>query len=156
MLSLGKDNALRLWESSSGLNTLVNYGKIPLHDAVAEACLQIACTDMCSPNHVFVPSGNSLLMYDIFQGEQKAKFKGHFDCLNCCAYNSVLNEVYTGSKDKNILVWKTEIQVQKKFTEEKTGFGSGQSSNLCSLLGNNAGPSSSVQNSRDNWSDDEN
>ena len=45
LISLGKDNALRLWNSSTGVNTLMNYGKIPLNSAVAETCIQISMTE---------------------------------------------------------------------------------------------------------------
>ncbi len=45
LISLGKDNALRLWNSANGANTLMNFGKVPLNSAVAETCLQISVTE---------------------------------------------------------------------------------------------------------------
>jgi WD40 repeat protein len=45
LISLGKDNALRLWNASNGANTLMNYGKVPLNSAVAETNLQISTTE---------------------------------------------------------------------------------------------------------------
>jgi DNA excision repair protein ERCC-8 len=125
LISLGKDNTLRLWDSHNGLNTQVNYGRVPLSSAVAETCLQVSCTELCDPNSVFVPSGNNLLMYDIFNGEMKQTFKGHFDSVNCSFYNSMQHEIYTGSKDRNILVWSTEPSVSKTRSSIKSKAGHG-------------------------------
>lgn len=59
---------------------------------------------------MLIPSGNNLLMYDIMEGSLKKTFKGHFESVNCCKYNPILCEFYTGSKDRNILVWAPEKQ----------------------------------------------
>ena len=120
LISLGKDNALRLWNSSTGVNTLMNYGKVPHNTAVAETCLQISLTDGTSPNYALIPSGNNLLMYDIFEGSLKKSFKGHFESVNCCKYNPVMCEFYTGSKDRNILVWSPEKQ--QNLSESRANF----------------------------------
>ena len=151
LISLGKDNTLRLWDSHNGLNTQVNYGRVPLSSVVAETCLQISCTELCDPNFVFVPSGNNLLMYDIFKGEMKQAFKGHFDSVNCSLYNSVQHEIYTGSKDRNILVWSTEpSSIKARTSKTKAGQGS-QSIYSVFSSSNRSGQSEG----RDNWSDED-
>lgn len=154
VVSLGKDNALRLWDASSGLNTLVNYGKVPLNSAVAESCMQISCTDMCSPNYVFVPSGSNLLMYNILEGDLNRTFKAHFDSLNCCIYNQALKEIYTGSKDRNILIWRTDRDVSE--TETSTSLCQQNSTySLMSSTGRGNTDTPGTSEGRDNWSDDE-
>ena len=168
VLSLGKDNHLRLWNASNGTNTLTNYGKIPLNSAVAEACLQLSCTELCSENFVFVPSNKNLLMYNIFEGCLKNNFKGHFESINCCAYNSSLNEIYTGSKDRNILIWTAERQeiadtIEQAPKNNFSGFsyfsmsnsGAGASSNLVAQTSSNDNESRGVKRRLDNWSDDD-
>ena len=148
LISLGKDNAIRLWDSYNGLNTLVNYGKINVSSTVAETCIQISCTEMCSSNCVIVPSEDKLIVYDILNGEERHKLKAHFDSINCCIYNPVLREIYSGSKDKNILIWNSEIDDTKT-----SNIISKPGNNLYSLLAN-TGQTSMFAN-RDDWSDED-
>lgn len=148
IISLGKDNTLRLWDSQSGVNTLVNYGRVPLSSAVAEMTLQMTFTDHCQPNYLFVPSGNNLLMYDLLEGELKNTFKGHFDSINCCLYNPVQNEVYTGSKDRNVLVWATDNQIN---AEERESSSTSSTGNMYSVLSGTG----RRQDNRDDWSDED-
>ena len=45
-------------------------------------------------------------------GSLKKSYKGHFESVNCCKYNPVLCEFYTGSKDRNIIsIFKFFIEV---------------------------------------------
>lgn len=144
LLSLGKDNTLRLWNSHNGLNTLVNYGRINVNSAVAESCVQISCTEMCSSNFVIVPSDKSVMVYDILSGDEKHKLKAHFDSIKCCLYNPVLREIYSGSKDKTILVWNSEADDLKTTNNAVNTQGS-----LYSMLANMG------QTNTDNWSDED-
>lgn len=148
LISLGKDNVIRLWNSFNGLNTLVNYGKINVSSSVAETCVQISCTEMCSSNCVLVPSENNLMVYDILNGEEKRQLKAHFDSINCCIYNSVLREIYSGSKDKNILIWNSETDDVKT-----SNIISNSGKNLNSLLANMG--QTNVFENRDDWSDED-
>lgn len=143
---------MRLWNANNGLNTLVNYGKISLNSAVAETCVQMACTEMCSSNNVLVPSGSNLMMFDIMSGDLKNTLKAHFDSINCSIYNSALKEIYTGSKDKNILIWRSENDKEKIYPN----ISSKNNQSLFSLLSNlGRTETSSSQVNRDSWSDDE-
>jgi DNA excision repair protein ERCC-8 len=153
LISLGKDNTLRLWDSHNGLNTQVNYGRVPLSSAVAETCLQMSCTELCDPNYVFVPSGNNLLMYNIFSGEIKQTFKGHFDSVNTALYNPMQHEVYTGSKDRNILVWSAEAAAPRPSSSKSKSGGLGSKSIYSVLSSVNRGGGQSE--GRDNWSDED-
>jgi hypothetical protein len=73
---LGKDNRLQLWNADNGLNTITNYGKVPLNLAVAEASLQMSCTEFCLERYIYVPSNNNMLMYNIHEGTLKSTYKG--------------------------------------------------------------------------------
>jgi DNA excision repair protein ERCC-8 len=109
LISLGKDNQVRLWNTFTGQNTLVNYGKVNFGSVFQDICIQLSMTDFNGNNFVFVPNGRSLNMYNIFDGTQTNVFKGHFDAINCCLYHPLLNEIYTGSNDRNLLIWSPEI-----------------------------------------------
>ena len=151
IISLAKDNRLQLWNASNGLNTITNYGKVPLNSAVAEASLQMSCTDNCWQRCVFVPSNSNLLMYNVQEGSLKRVFKGHFEAVNCCVYSSGLSEVYSGAKDRNVLIWTPEKQV----SSVEKGLGDGRSGySVMSMSGKSEG-NGGVKRSRDNWSDDD-
>lgn len=84
-------------------------------------------------------------MYNIHEGTLKQTYKGHFESINCCSYNPVLNEIYTGSKDRNILIWSPEKQEIFNSKKNNNFF---TSNNNPFLNTNNKRP-------RDNWSDDD-
>ena len=115
IVSLGKDNALRMWScvigANWGLNTLVDYGKV---FTSAEHSLQLSFATMTNSSEscVFVPSGASTLMFDLFGGALKASFKGHFETVNCCMYNPTIGELYTGAKDRNAFIWSPDLSVR--------------------------------------------
>ena len=145
LVSFGNDCHIRLWNVSSGLNTLVNFGKV---EASAETCIQMCCTDACTKNYLFVPSENNLSMFRINDGELVKKFKGHFEPINCCIFNSTRNEVYTGARDRNILIWAPESSkvTDIEIPRPKDALPS-RSMNFSSLM--------SGQSRADDWSDEE-
>lgn len=157
ILSLGKDNSIRLWDSSNGLNTLVNYGKIPLNATIADACLQMSATEMCNPNYAFIPGANNMLMYNILDGDLVKSYKGHFESTNCCLFNSALNEVYSGSKDRNILIWSKDSDPVPDIDDFKpVSTFQNVSYSYLSNTGRDSTTESLPKRTRtDNWSDDE-
>lgn len=152
ILSLGKDNKLRLWDASNGRNTLVNYGRVPLstgQNHTTETCIQMSCSD----ESAFVPSGAHLLMFGIYDGVSRKTLKGHFEPVTCCVYNSVLNEVYTGSRDRNILIWDTQKDLKLGEDEKKAETSSAGVYSVLSSTGRSTAAATAT--SQDNWSDDE-
>ncbi len=108
LISVGSDKVIRLWNVLNGTNTLVNFGRTSTNANLYEATVQLASTDLSEKNFIFIPNGRSLSVYNAFDGELIATYKGHFDSLNCCLYNPVSNQVYTGSKDRNIITWSSK------------------------------------------------
>ena len=146
LVSFGNDSHLRLWNVATGLNTLVNFGRVSAA-AAAETCVQLSCSDSCQKNYVFVPSEKNLLMYRIGDGELVKRFKGHFDPINCCTFNSTRNELYTGARDRYILIWAPESQRVDAETAHERRRTTG-SSNFSALM--------SAQRARaDDWSDED-
>lgn len=136
LVSLGRDNQVRLWNAFDGRNSLVNYGRMPLASALnpnaIETSIQLACSNY---QRLFVPGGKNLHMFGLFDGECKKILKGHFEPITCCVYNSATNEVkyiitmnqievfalkrsslkvYTGSRDRNILIWGASKESEAK------------------------------------------
>ncbi|CAH9144910.1 unnamed protein product [Cuscuta epithymum] len=100
LLSAGTDSRLRLWDIESGCNTLVNYETARLQTTKA---LQVAISD--DSTTVFVPCMTTTKAFDLWSGKAVMNFRGHYENVNCCWYNSQEQELYTGSNDRQILIW---------------------------------------------------
>lgn len=111
---------MRLWNVLNGLNSNINYGKIPFNNIVDKTNLQLSVTEFEENNFVFVPGTRNVCVYNIYNGSLYKTLKGHFDVINCCLYNPNLNEMYSGSKDKNILVWLPKIQEHKDDDDDRS------------------------------------
>ena len=67
--------------------------------------LQISVTEFDENNFIFIPNNRNLFIFELLSGDIQKILKGHFDSINCCLYNTNANEIYSGSKDKNLLIW---------------------------------------------------
>ncbi|XP_030047490.1 DNA excision repair protein ERCC-8 [Microcaecilia unicolor] len=101
-LTTGTDDRMRLWNSSSGENTLVNYGKVCNESRKG---LKFTISDGCSPDFVFVPFDSRIAVYTLYAGELITMLRGHYSDVDCCVFQSNFQELYSGSKDCNILAW---------------------------------------------------
>ncbi|KAM4810208.1 DNA excision repair protein ERCC-8 [Rhinophrynus dorsalis] len=102
LLTVGTDDRMRLWNSSSGENTLVNYGKVCNE---SRKSLKFTVSVGCSPEFVFVPYDSTIVAYTIYYGEKISVLRGHYDNVDCCVFHPKFQELYSGSKDCNILAW---------------------------------------------------
>ncbi|XP_010232576.2 DNA excision repair protein ERCC-8 isoform X2 [Brachypodium distachyon] len=115
----GSDSRLKLWDIDSGCNTLVNFEATRLQTSKP---LQLAVTE--DPSLVFVPCMASIKAYNIWSGTMFQTFRGHYDDVNCCYYSSQDQELYTGSNDRQILVWSpsTPAFTEMEDDEKPQGF----------------------------------
>uniref|UniRef100_A0A672JFU4 DNA excision repair protein ERCC-8 n=1 Tax=Salarias fasciatus TaxID=181472 RepID=A0A672JFU4_SALFA len=102
LLTAGTDDRMRLWNSASGENTLVNYGKVCNE---SRKRLQFTVSRGCSPEFVFVPCGSSVAVYALHTGELITMLRGHYNNVDCCEFHPDYQELYSGGKDCNILAW---------------------------------------------------
>ncbi|XP_015704253.1 DNA excision repair protein ERCC-8 isoform X3 [Coturnix japonica] len=118
LLTVGTDDRMRLWNSSTGENTLVNYGKVS-NESRKGLKFSVSCG--CSPEFAFVPCKSTIAVYTIFSGELITMLRGHYNTVDCCVFQPnfqsedgvclsleqlrIITELYSGSRDCNILAW---------------------------------------------------
>lgn len=102
LLTVGTDDRMRLWNSSTGENTLVNYGKVS-NESRKGLKFSVSCG--CSPEFAFVPYKSTIAVYTIFSGELITMLRGHYNTVDCCVFQPNFQELYSGSRDCNILAW---------------------------------------------------
>ncbi|CAK9230473.1 unnamed protein product [Sphagnum jensenii] len=115
LFSAGTDSRVRLWDMQSGCNTLVNYEatRIRTHQGT-----QLAVSSDSSL--LFVASAHSIQAYDVWTGHLHSKLSGHYDTVNCCAFHVNDQELYSGSSDRQILVWAPPAHTPLEDLDEKT------------------------------------
>lgn len=102
LLTIGTDDRMRLWNSSTGENTLVNYGRVCNG---SRKNLKLAVSHGCRPDFAFVPVDSCIAVYDIYAGQLLTELRGHYNYVNCCTFQSYFQELYSGGSDVNILAW---------------------------------------------------
>ncbi|XP_068135171.1 DNA excision repair protein ERCC-8 [Hyperolius riggenbachi] len=102
LLTLGTDHRMRLWNSATGDNTLVNYGKV---SNCSRKSVKFTVSVGCNPEFVFVPLDTKIAIYTIYTGVQISVLRGHYNDVYCCVFQPYYQELYSGSKDSNILAW---------------------------------------------------
>ncbi|KZV31577.1 DNA excision repair protein ERCC-8-like [Dorcoceras hygrometricum] len=100
LLSAGSDSRLKLWDIESGCNTLVNFETKRLQSTKP---IQMAVSD--DSTLAFIPCMATVKVFDMWSGQTKWTFRGHYENVNCCWYNEQDHELYTGGNDRQILVW---------------------------------------------------
>ncbi|KAK4478310.1 hypothetical protein RD792_017599, partial [Penstemon davidsonii] len=84
LLSAGSDSRLRLWDIESGCNTLVNFETTRLQSSKA---IQMAVSQDSAL--AFVPCMNTAKAFDMWSGQTRWTFRGHYENINCCWYNAL-------------------------------------------------------------------
>eukprot|EP00850_Spirogloea_muscicola_P013949 SM000097S24802 [mRNA] locus=s97:362159:364831:+ [translate_table: standard] len=98
--SAGTDSRVRLWDVTSGQNTLVNYP-----NTVNRAAKAVRMAVSPDSSYVYHPSGSSIRVYETWTGHLHDILRGHYAPVNACTYHPHDEELYSGSNDRQILVW---------------------------------------------------
>lgn len=106
LLTYGTDDRLRLWDTFTGKNTLVNFGGVhnPSRKAV-KLCLSSGTTEEVA----FVPSGSNIEVYELVTGRHVATLGGHYNNVNCCTFHPHFQALFSGANDTSLLVWLPEM-----------------------------------------------
>lgn len=111
LLSYGTDNRLRLWDTYTGKNTLVNFGLI-LNDS--HKSIQCDTTIGQSGDVAFVPSAkNNIEVFNVHSGSKIKTLGGHFSNVNCCTFQQNFQVLFSGSNDCQLLSWLPNMEADR-------------------------------------------
>ena len=146
LITLGTDQRMRVWNTASGRNTLVNFGRISNKNKKG---VQFAVSCDTNPDIVFVPSETNLEMFLMSTGEKIGTLRGHYNRINCCVFHPHTQEVFSGGNDRCILTWVPETEAvlayNRHLSETDSKGDSGKRTSFVQRIGA----------SLDNWSSDE-
>lgn len=125
-LTSGGDNRIRCWNSSTHKNMLTHY---PHASNPAKKAIQVAISQDGSGSDrrkgsgsnkgkgkggglLFQPTGTHIQLYDVRRGGMVHKLIGHMSGVNCCTWNEVSSELYSGDEDGYICVWDAGGEVE--------------------------------------------
>ena len=132
-LSAGNDDKVRLWETAQHRHELVHYNESYNR---ASKPRQIAVSE--DSKVLFHPSGSAVQVFEVVSGRSVATLgSGHFESINCCVWNEVEQELYTGSNDHHIVAWAPK----------------GIGTRFDGLAGDDGGDGDGSHMNRDAWSD---
>eukprot|EP00794_Sanderia_malayensis_P015591 gene15591-17164_t len=84
----------------------INYG--PLSNDRSKGVQLSVSSDLCR-DIVYVPSGISLVAFEISSGKELQRYVGHHDVVNCCYYDTNYQEIYSGGCDNQLLLWSPHL-----------------------------------------------
>ena len=114
LLTYGTDDRLRLWDTFTGKNTLVNFGRV--HNPSRKA-IKLCQSSGTSNLVTFVPSGSSIKVYEVVTGKHVVTLDGHYNNVNCCTFHHHFQALFSGANDTNLLIWLPEMN---RTADEKT------------------------------------
>lgn len=97
---------------------MVQYGKVTNETRKG---ITMCVSHDCKPDVLFVPHGSNIDVFDLFSGVKLNILRGHYNQVNCCAFNPDVQELYSGGNDRNILVWlpETDTAYDEHLREQK-------------------------------------
>ncbi|KAI8061108.1 WD40-repeat-containing domain protein [Gongronella butleri] len=105
LVTLGKDEKVRLWDASTGRNELVNYGTSFRNRFKASLQAVISDADVWPPL-LFVPSDDQqVLVFGLLDGKLTKRLRGAYGRVTSVDQRGSHQELYSGSTEGDILVW---------------------------------------------------
>lgn len=107
LVSFGSDNRMRVWNTSTGLNELINFGKI-YNDCRKN--VKFAISQNTTPDIVYIPSESNISVFNLSTGDQIGSLSGHYNPVNCVYFDAQDQTLYSGGNDRNLLIWTPETE----------------------------------------------
>ncbi|XP_076054075.1 DNA excision repair protein ERCC-8-like [Oratosquilla oratoria] len=115
LLSFGYDGELKLWNSSTGENAMIEFSEIYTE---LKNNVKMAVSYQTTPDLVYLPSKSRILVYELFSGKLVNVLNGHLMTVNGVVYNPRNYDLYSYGTDRNCLVWKPRLFVETQNIEE--------------------------------------
>ncbi|CAO3646565.1 unnamed protein product [Cunninghamella blakesleeana] len=109
LISLGLDEKIRLWNTQTGFNTLVNYGNYFRNQYKTNHQAVISDKNVWPPL-LFIPSNDQqVLVFSLLDGLLAKRLKGAYGRTTGVIQRSSFQELYSSSYEGEILVWESPI-----------------------------------------------
>lgn len=105
-MTTGQDEKARLWDAQTGRHCLVNYADI---ENRFKRRVDFALSTTSARTLLLHPQHNHIGMYDVLSGQKLRVLRGHFSQVLCAAYHPHREEMFSGSNDREILVWLPDL-----------------------------------------------
>ena len=102
LISVGSDNTIRRWDSTTGRNIRTNF---PPLASVGKHPVDLVVSSGGDRDSLFVGEKAAVRVFDIVTGREARRLTGHYSTVTCLAYSQSSLELYSGGRDKHILLW---------------------------------------------------
>ena len=102
LLSLGGDQTIRRWDSITGRNSRTTFPRLA---GVGKHPVDLVVTSGGDRDSLFVGEKAAVRVFDIETGREGRRLTGHYSTVTCLAYSQDRLELYSGGRDKHILLW---------------------------------------------------
>ncbi|KAI9299675.1 DNA excision repair protein ERCC-8 [Cunninghamella echinulata] len=121
LISLGLDEKIRLWDTQTGLNTLVNYGSYFRNQYKTNRQAVISNHHVWPPL-LFIPSDDQqVFVFTLLDGLLAKRLKGAYGRVTCVEQRSSFQELYSSSSEGEILIWEAPINDQEESSSGSSG-----------------------------------
>lgn len=131
LLTFGTDENLHLWETFTGKNTMVNFGRISNE---SRKCIKFSACTNSKPELVFVPGDSNIEIFDIYTGLNIATLRGHYNQVNCCYFHPSYQFLISGGNDRNILIWEPITGTVQAYEDHLRGENKDTSASVSNFL----------------------
>eukprot|EP00163_Fabomonas_tropica_P032924 TRINITY_DN8452_c0_g2_i2.p1 TRINITY_DN8452_c0_g2~~TRINITY_DN8452_c0_g2_i2.p1 ORF type:complete len:507 (+),score=59.14 TRINITY_DN8452_c0_g2_i2:1405-2925(+) len=108
IVSCGRDKRIRMWDSSTGANTLVNF---PKTTASKRGRLAVSHTGEC----LYASKGNDVVIYSLTTGEELSRLRAHHNTISALAPSrgiphgtGMTSVLFSASIDGRMMIWEHE------------------------------------------------
>ncbi|EDU41773.1 WD40 repeat [Pyrenophora tritici-repentis] len=134
VVSCGHDAQIRVWDTSTGANTLVKFGPMVRNSGLASRIPILAPTQYVQPHAdvMFYPNGHEILAYQVFDGKlirrlgRTDNYASNTnplvqskDAITSLAWRPHNVEMYSAHADGNIVAWTARTEEDAELDEEE-------------------------------------
>ena len=115
LLSVGGDQRIRRWDSTTGRNTRANFPRLA---SVGRQPLDLVLTSGGDRDSVFVGEKAAVRVFDLETGREGRRLTGHYSTVTSLVYGHHSLELYSGGRDKHILLWAPGRQIDSESEDQ--------------------------------------